>query len=121
MSFRIISGDISPDYKLLGNVLIADGHPPIAISRVSVLDYQEISHCTDYRLSWLRALPALVFGFLCFSLVGAIAFAAIAGLKIRQLYTFRITIRYYGSFIAVADKTTYKDFLQAYLDSDKAA
>ena len=56
MSFRIISGDISPDYKLLGNVLIADGHPPIAISRVSVLDYQEISHCTDYRLSWLRVL-----------------------------------------------------------------
>lgn len=81
MSFRIISGDISPDYKLLGNVLIADGHPPIAISRVSVLDYQEISHCTDYRLSWLRALPALVFGFLCFSLVGAIAFAAIMRLK----------------------------------------
>lgn len=121
MSFRIISGDISPDYKLFDNVLIADGRPPIAVNRISVLDYQEISHCTNYGLSWLRTLPALAFGFLCFSLVGAIAFAAIAGLKIRQLYTFRITIRYYGSFIAVADKTTYKDFLQAYLDSDKAA
>ena len=121
MSFRIISGDISPDYKLFDNVLIADRRPPIAVNRISVLDYQEISHCTNYGLSWLRTLLALAFGFLCFSLVGAIAFAAIAGLKIRQLYTFRITIRYYGSFIAVADKTTYKDFLQAYLDSDKAA
>ncbi len=121
MSFRIISGDISPDYKLFDNVLIADGRPPIAVNRISVLDYQEISHGTDYGLSWLRALPALIFGFLCFNLGGAIAFAAIAALRVRHLYTFRITIRYYGSFIAVADKTTYKDFLQAYLDSDKAA
>lgn len=121
MSFRIISGDISPDYKLFGNTLIATERPPIAINRVSVLDYEEISHCTNYRLSWLRTLPALAFGLLCFSLVGAISFAAIAGLKVRQFYTFRIAIRYYGSFIAIADKTTYKDFLQAYLDSDKAA
>lgn len=121
MSFRIISGDISSDYKLFDNVLIADGRPPIAISRVSVLDYQEISRCTDYGLSWLRALPALIFGFLCFNLGGAIAFAVVAGLRMRQLYTFRVVVRYYGSFIAVADKTTYKNFLQAYLDSDKAA
>lgn len=121
MSFRIISGDISPDYKPLDNLLIADGRPPISISRTSVLDYHELSQHTDYGFSWFRGLPALAFGFLCFSFGGAVLFAAILGLRMRKSYTFSMTVRYYGTFVAVADQTTYKDFLQAYLDSNEAA
>ena len=33
MSFRIVSGDISTDYKLFDTVLIADGRPPIASTK----------------------------------------------------------------------------------------
>lgn len=121
MSFHIVSGDIPSIYKLYDNVLMADGHPPIAINEDSVLDYQEISHRTDYGLSWVRVLPALAFGFLCFSSGVALAFAAVVGLRVRHFYTFRMKIRYYGTFVAVADKKTYQSFLQSYVNSRRAA
>lgn len=36
MAFRIVSGDISTDYRLFDTVLIADGRPPIALNKVSI-------------------------------------------------------------------------------------
>mgnify|MGYP000030089863 CR=1 FL=1 len=115
MTFRIMSGDISTDYRLFDTVLIADGRPPIALNKVSILDFQELSVHTDYGFSWGRGLPALAFGALCFHFGGALAFAAIVGLRIRHLYMFRITVRYYGTFIAEADAETYRDFLRCSL------
>lgn len=116
MGFRIVSGDISTDYKLFDRILIADGRPPIALNKVSILDFQELSVRKEYDFSWIRGLPALAFGVLCFHFGGALAFAAIVGLRVRRLYTLRITVRYYGSFIAEVDARVYRDFLQAYLD-----
>lgn len=118
MAFRIVSGDISTDYKLVGTVLLADGRPPIALNKTSILDFQELSVRTDHGFSWWRGLPALAFGALCFHFVGALAFAAIVGLRIRHLYLFRITVRYYGTFLAEADAESYKAFLQAYIDGN---
>lgn len=115
MPFRIVSGDISTDYKLFDTVLIADGRPPIALNKVSILGFQELSVRTDYGFSWMRGLPALAFGALCFHFGGALAFATIVGLRIRHLYMFCITVRYYGTFIAEADAETYRDFLHACL------
>lgn len=115
MSFRIVSGDISTDYKLFDTVLIADGRPPIALNKVSILGFQELSVRTDYGFSWTRGFPALAFGALCFHFGGALAFATIVGLRIRHLYMFCITVRYYGTFIAEADAETYRDFLHACL------
>ena len=113
MAFRIVSGDISTDYKLFDTVLIADGRPPIALNKVSILDFQELSVRTDYGFSWMCGLPALAFGALCFHFGGALAFAAIVGLRIRHLYMFCITVRYYGAFIAEADVKTYRKLLQS--------
>lgn len=36
MAFRIVSGDISTDYRLFDTVLIADGRPSIALNKVSI-------------------------------------------------------------------------------------
>ena len=116
MGFRIVSGDISTDYKLFDRILIADGRPPSALNKVSILDSQELSVRKEYGFSWIRGLSALAFGALCFHFGGTLAFAAIVGLRVRRLYTLRITVRYYGSFIAEVDARAYRDFLQAYLD-----
>jgi len=51
MSFRILSGDISPEYKLFDSILMADGRPNIFLTKHTVIDFQALKHYTNYYFS----------------------------------------------------------------------
>lgn len=121
MSFRILSGDISPEYKLFDSIPMADGRPNIFLTKHTVIDFQALKHYTNYYFSWWRGLLALAFGLLCFSFVGTVLFIAVASIRMRRMLLFRMTVLSHGTFVASVDKDTYQKFLKSFFASAPTA
>lgn len=114
MSFRILSGDIAMDYTHHDHVLSAPNRPPILLDKSTVSAFTLLKQENKYDCSTSRGLLILVICLVFFGFTWPTFVLAIVGsLKASTLYTFQITIRYYGTFIATADKKSYQQLLTA--------
>lgn len=111
--FRIVSGDIAPDYSPVDNLLMAKGRPSIIVNKITLLDFELLDKHTEIRFSALRSIIAFLIAFVCIGFYWALAVAFFMGIYTEKIITFRMRLLRYGTFIASADEKSYLKFAKA--------